>query len=210
MNIHPERFRPVRHRYQPVLIQLEALFHDMDRAYADAARQYGFQCRGCADNCCLTRFYHHTLLEYLYLLEGVRSLEPTMRQVARARARKADSKLSAMDPGRPAPRVMCPLNQQSRCTLYDYRPMICRLHGIPYELHRPDAGATPYPGCEAFFDQCRQRGRTDYAPFDRTPFYRRMAVLEKALRTEIAFTGKIKLTIAQMMVTITENHNEIH
>ncbi len=204
MNIHPERFLPVRHRYRPVLIQLETLFNDMDRAYAAAARQYGFQCHGCADNCCLTRFYHHTLLEYLFLLEGLRNVEPAMRKVLCARALAADSQQSAA-----APRVMCPLNRQSRCTLYAHRPMICRLHGIPYELHRPGAGATTYPGCDAFFDQCRQRGRTDYAPFDRTPFYRRMADLENTVRSRAAYTGKIKLTIAQMMVAITENNHEI-
>jgi Fe-S-cluster containining protein len=208
MNIHPGRFRPVRHRYLPFLIQLEALFDDMDRSYATAARRYGFQCHGCTDNCCLTRFYHHTLLEYLYLQEGLRSVEPAVRQAVRARALEADGQLSTASPGQPAPRVMCPLNRQSRCTLYDYRPMICRLHGIPYELHRLDAGVTTYPGCDAFFDQCRQHGRTDYTPFDRTPFYRRMALLEKALRANLAVTDKIKLTIAQMMAAITESHDE--
>jgi hypothetical protein len=55
------------------------LFDEMDQAYTVVAGQYGFQCNGCADNCCLTRFYHHTLLEYLYLVEGLRTLEPDVR-----------------------------------------------------------------------------------------------------------------------------------
>ena len=38
------------------------LFEQMDRAYDAAARNSGFVCNGCRDNCCLTRFYHHTLV----------------------------------------------------------------------------------------------------------------------------------------------------
>ncbi len=42
----------------------------MDLKYKEAADYYGFDCTGCEDNCCFTRFFHHTLLEYLYIMEG--------------------------------------------------------------------------------------------------------------------------------------------
>ena len=80
MNLTLERLLTIRHRYLPLLNRMETLFGEMNRAYETVAGQYGFQCNGCADNCCLTRFYHHTLLEYLYLMEGLRTLESGVRQ----------------------------------------------------------------------------------------------------------------------------------
>ena len=79
MDLIPERLLTIRHRYLPLLERLETLFSEMDQSYTAVAGQYGFQCNGCADNCCLTRFYHHTVLEYLYLMEGLRTLEPDAR-----------------------------------------------------------------------------------------------------------------------------------
>ena len=93
--------------------------------------------------------------------------------------------------------------------LYAFRPMICRLHGIPHELHRPGGNVIKNPGCNAFFDQCRKSGTSAYIRFDRTPFYRQMAILEKDLRQATGYTDKIKLTIAQMLVTITDGAYEI-
>jgi Fe-S-cluster containining protein len=101
------------------------------------------------------------------------------------------------------------LNHNGWCLVYTHRPMICRLHGIPHELYRPDGEILKSPGCDAFFDQCRQRGKNDYIPFDRTPFYRQMAMLEKELRLETGYHEKIKLTIAQMLGTITDRRYEI-
>ena len=106
-------------------------------------------------------------------------------------------------------RIMCPLNRNERCTLYPYRPMICRLHGIPHELQRSGGNPIKNPGCDAFFNQCRQRGQTDYIRFDRTPFYRQMAALEQELRIKTGYSDKIKLTIAQMLMSITDNAYEI-
>jgi hypothetical protein len=51
--------------------------------------------------------------------------------------------------------------------------------------------------------------QTEYIRFDRTPFYRQMAALEQELRKETGYTDKIKLTIAQMLVAITDSAHEI-
>ena len=209
MNLTLEQFRKHRHRYLPLLDRLKTLFGEMDQAYTSVARRYGFHCNGCADNCCLTRFYHHTLLEYLYLLEGVGTLDPTIRQAVDRQAQSAGQPMAAADCRDEALRIMCPLNLDERCILYPYRPMICRLHGIPHELQRPGGHSVKNPGCDAFFDQCRESGRTSYIRFDRTPYYRQMAMLENELRSATGYRGKIKLTIAQMLATITESTHEI-
>jgi Fe-S-cluster containining protein len=209
MKLTPEAFLTARSRYLPLLMRLESLFNEMDRAYAAVADRYGFRCNGCTDNCCLTRFFHHTLLEYLYLMEGVQGLAPDARHAIIAKARAVNDAMAAENADNGAHRSMCPLNNDGRCALYPYRPMICRLHGIPHELHRPGGEVVKQPGCDAFFAHCRHSGKDAYIPFDRTPFYRQMAMLEKELRFTTGYTDKIKLSIAQMLVTIAEETDEI-
>ncbi|MFO7712866.1 hypothetical protein [Desulfosarcina sp.] len=193
-----------------MLKRLETLFLEMDRAYAAVADQYGFRCDGCADNCCLTRFHHHTLLEYLYLVEGMRTLESGVRRTLQKNASAVSACMSAADGCDETLRIMCPLNRDGWCSLYRYRPMICRLHGIPHELQRPGGGIIKNPGCNPFLERCRESGKTDYIRFDRTPFYRQMAMLERDLRRETGYTEKLRLTIAQMLVTIMDSGNEIN
>ncbi len=201
----------IAHRtiYLSALDRLAALFERMDQAYAAVADQYGFHCSGCKDNCCLTRFYHHTLLEYLYLIDGLRQLDATTWQAVRRQAVTVDAQMARAERRGESSRIMCPLNENGRCLVYPHRPMICRLHGIPHELHRPDGKILKNPGCDAFFDQIRKNGKSDYIPFDRTPFYRDMAMLEKQLRSQTGYHEKIKLTVAQMLAAITDRHHEI-
>lgn len=210
MNLNPERFLPSRERYLPLLQRLEALFDEMDRAYSAVADQYGFHCSGCADNCCLSRFAHHTLLEYLYLVEGMGTLETETAAALSQHAVAVAVQMADVDRSGEPLRSMCPLNRQGRCLLYRHRPMICRLHGIPHELRGPAGSFVRHPGCDVFFDHCRERGQTDYIPFDRTPYYRRMAMLEQDLRRLTGYTEKIKLTVAQALATLTERADEIN
>ncbi len=201
MNLTAESFSPLRSLYLPILERLAAIFSEMDHAYETVAEKYGFVCNGCKENCCQTRFYHHTLLEYLYLMEGLNTLdEGTIKEVREEAMAANDRMADADNKGLPI-RVMCPLNKDGRCLSYRYRPMICRLHGIPHELRHPDGRILKNPGCDAFFDQCRSLGKTDYIPFDRTPFYRQMAMLENELRKCVGHMDKIKRTVAQMILT---------
>jgi Fe-S-cluster containining protein len=184
------------HESEQLLQELSQLYERMDRAYEEAAAAYGFVCAGCEDNCCKTRFYHHTLIEYLYLNAGLDRLPTAQRECIVRRAGDAVQAMDAADGSGRAVAVMCPLNEAQRCLLYAYRPMICRLHGIPHQLHRPDGQRLVGPGCGDFDRRC---GRSNRIFLDRTPFYADMAGLEKRLRRQFKFEGKIKLTIAQML-----------
>jgi hypothetical protein len=187
-----------RNVYIPFLDRLKEIYAAMDGKYQEAADYYGFECTGCEDNCCLTRFYHYTLIEYLYIKEGFHCLENKkqveVKQRSLAVCRKTDE---ADKKGKPV-QQMCPVNFGSLCVLYPYRPMICRLHGIPHELQRPDQGILNSPGCGTFALKCHGKKRFK---FDRTPFYMQMAALEKKMKQAVGMTQKIKMTVAQMIVT---------
>jgi Fe-S-cluster containining protein len=198
-----------RRQLRPLLDRLKILFDGMDEAYAAVADRYGFHCSGCTDNCCRTRFFHHTLVEFFYLIEGVATLPPATQESLVVAARSVNNKIDAAERRADAIRIMCPLNQEGRCILYPFRPMICRLHGIPHELHGPNGQVVKNPGCDLFFEQSREQGRTAYIRFDRTPFYRQMAMLENQMRSQSGYSGKIKLTVAQMLTTAIESIHEI-
>lgn len=171
----------------------------MDRSYKNTADRYGFACSGCKDNCCLTLFHHHTHIEIFYLSKGFRSLErPRQEAIAEKAEAVCRAARAAAKNGTPV-RQMCPLNFDNRCCLYAFRPMICRLHGIPSELLRPDGQTRRAPGCAAFMERC---GKLAYLLFDRTPFYRDLVGLEQALKLDIPNAGKIKMTVAEMILAL--------
>ncbi|MFO7494470.1 MAG: hypothetical protein R6X05_02415 [Desulfobacterales bacterium] len=180
----------------PFRDRLQALYAHMDRAYQAVARRYGFDCQGCDESCCRTRFDHHTLLEYLYLREGLARLAPEVQAAVRQRAVDVWCETAALERQGLPMRVMCPLNQNGRCRLYAYRPMICRLHGIPHELRPLERPVSYGPGCHLFSER---HARQAYVPFDRSPLYARMARLEQEIRRALGFGARLKMTIAEML-----------
>ncbi|QTA79416.1 Uncharacterized protein dnl_16860 [Desulfonema limicola] len=181
----------------PFLEQLKKVYIKMDAAYNNAAAHYGFECRGCPDNCCLTRFFHHTVLEYAYVKKGFFLLKPEIQEDVKKSASDVCRKTSELQKENKEIRLMCPLNFKGLCQIYEYRPMICRLHGIAHELHW--SGKITYgPGCGAFTDHTKGM---NYYKFDRTPFYIEIADLENELKKRAGIASKIKMTIAEMIET---------
>ncbi|MBU0996075.1 MAG: YkgJ family cysteine cluster protein [Proteobacteria bacterium] len=189
-------YSPIPDRARPFLDELENLYREMDRQYYIASTHYAFDCSGCEDNCCLTRFYHHTLAEFLYLTSAFLKLPP---ETADEIIKKARLAVQTYEKDAPPQRIMCPLNTDGRCVLYNHRPMICRMHGIPNEMRRPDGITLRGPGCPEFN---RRHGKKEYYTFDRTPFYIKMATIEKNLKTALQLSLKFKKTIAEMIVSI--------
>lgn len=179
--------------------KLAALYEDMDAGYDAACDHYGFVCRGCEDNCCMTRFYHHTCLEYFYLRSGYESLNPQVQEKISDKAFSLCRKMEQADMEKKTGlRVMCPLNSDNGlCMLYQYRPMICRMHGVAHELKRPDGRTVSGPGCDEF--SLLEQNQPQYR-FDRTPFYIKMAQIESELRKATGIQTRIKMTIAEMIL----------
>ncbi len=181
----------------PFIEKIGAFYSQIDQKYREAAKYYDFKCTGCDNNCCLTRFYHHTLLEYLSLKKGYDRLGNDKKMVIEEKARNIVGKTRALENKGMPIRFMCPLNFKGACILYEYRPMICRLHGIPHELQKPGAETMKSPGCEEFTNSF---GEKQYYRFDRTPFYLRLAEMENDLKQATGITGRFKMTIAQMLL----------
>lgn len=186
----------------PFLKRLESLFAAMDKQYTATAARYGFVCKGCRDNCCRTLFFHHSLLEYLYLLQGFSTLNKDTQNEIKKKAEKVCRQIAEDEKKGKTPRRMCPLNFDGLCILYKYRPMICRLHGLPHELTKPGHSTVYIPGCDDFDRQCNGK---PYMQFDRTLFYTDMAQCEKKLREAVGFNRKIKMTVAEMILDFPDN-----
>lgn len=180
-------------RAAPFLDRLARLYEEMDRACAAVADRYGFRCRGCDDNCCRSRFHHHTVAEYLYIGEGLRGMPHDDRAEVRRRAAAA------------VPGDLCPVNDGVRCRIYAHRPMICRLHGVAHETRRPDGRVLTGPGCDLFTETA---GGRDRGALDRTPFYQELARLEGELRAELGLSGRPRLTVGEIIQTLQPEPSE--
>ncbi len=181
-----------------VFAPLSALYRAMDDAFGQTARQYGFICRGCEDNCCKSLFFHHTFVEKAYLIHGFFELSPPRKDAVVQKARGYADQTFSGENGSHQPQslgLMCPLNENGKCSLYTFRPMICRLHGLPHEFLRPDGRLIKGLGCAAGeFD------KQAYISFDRTPFYQELARVELQFRQQHQKTGKLKQTVAQIIL----------
>lgn len=183
--------------------EIGEIYQSMAEVYDDVAQAISLTCSGCPDNCCDSYFLHYTYCEWAYLWEGIRKLDDAHidRIVQRSRD-YVDQSRRMIAQGR-RPQIMCPLNDDGLCGVYSHRLMICRTHGVPATLTRPDGQHLRFPGCF----RCQEIVNQKYAveseapAMDRTVLYRRLAQLEsRFLGDRRGILPKIKLTIAEMIV----------
>jgi hypothetical protein len=85
--------------------------------------------------------------------------------------------------------------------LYLYRPMICRTHGVPARLRRPDGRTPHFPGCFRCQELMTKPGSAAIE-MDRTALLRRLVTLENAfLGGRPAALPKMKMSLAAMLMT---------
>lgn len=181
---------------------LAALYQAMETRYAAVAEEIGLSCAGCPDNCCDSYFLHYTYAEWAYLWQGLRALEPAALARISARAEQYVADSQALLARGERPQLLCPLNEAGRCDLYGHRLMICRLHGIPAAMTRPDGRYLRFPGCFRCQEIVRKRpGGEDMAPLmNRTDLLAGVAELEaELLGGRRHLYPKVKRTIAEMI-----------
>ena len=187
-----------------ITVQIGQLYYDMEKAYDIVADQLKLSCTGCPDNCCDSYFLHHTYLEWGYLWFGLEKLSFKKQQEIFNRAEKYDRQSEELVKQGERPRLMCPLNENGRCVLYQFRLMICRTHGVPAAMIRPDGRKLSFPGCFV----CQEIVEKDYMDIsdvpvmERTELLKRMVALEQALlQGKRHLVPRLKMTIAKMLVS---------
>ncbi len=182
---------------EQMVLALQKLYKEMELRYNRVARMLRFTCEGCDDNCCDSYFQHYTYLEWWYLWQGLSGLAEGEREdiieKAKTYVQKANEALSTGE----RPQIMCPLNRDGLCCLYEHRLLICRNHGVPASMSRPDGKKLSFPGCH----RCQQISGNSPPQVDRTAMLSQMVMLEtQFLEGRGRAYPRIKLTIAEMIV----------
>ena len=175
----------------------------MESGYDEVARALKFSCKGCPDNCCDSYFLHHTYTEWAYLWKGFRELDEAKQQELLERSKQYILDCAEAEANGERPQVMCPLNEEGRCILYTHRLMVCRTHGVPASMRRPDGQTLNFPGCFRCQEIVTRKFVHDsQAPHvERTPLLQRLVGVERKLMGEkLHLYPRVKLTIAQMLV----------
>ena len=182
--------------------ELEDIYEKLQQEYERVAGVLNFSCTGCPDNCCDSYFLHHTYAEWAHLWLGIRQLEPKRQQVLITRATSylelCEQDLAAGQ----RPQRMCPLNEEGLCALYQHRLLVCRTHGVPATMTRPDGQTLRFPGCFRCQDIVDARYQQEQPPHvERTFLLRKLALLEnELLDNKRHLMPKVKITIAEMLV----------
>ncbi len=179
--------------------RIAALYSEMEKAYDALAQGLHFSCAGCPDNCCDSYFQHHTYSEWAYLWEGLQQLTEERRERFMARAGEYVRQSQTMLAREERPNLMCPINEDGLCALYPHRMMICRLHGVPSAMTRPDGKRLEFPGC--FRCQEIVAGQEHIPHLDRTKMYQTLVEIEMDwLGPKRRILPKVRMTLAEMMV----------
>lgn len=131
--------------YESLVAQIDALFKNVSEKFADEVK-----CKeGCSD--CCHALFDIPLVEALYLNAKFQEVDEKERNKILIEADKADRKANVLKKkiskdaeqsesadilGRVAQeRIRCPLlSEVNVCQLYAFRPITCRVYGIPLEI----------------------------------------------------------------------------
>ncbi|MEI6134915.1 MAG: hypothetical protein WCP72_08060 [Desulfomonile sp.] len=176
--------------------RLKELYEQIDYIYRKAAVQSAFSCYGCdGAKCCTVDLIVHTFAEMLYMRRGLGALNRPTRLEIKKRSKQV-VELKRLDSLGEYRNAICAANFDGKCKIYDYRPMICRLAGIPHFIDKPNSTRVFGPGCDRF--ELNACDNISVEKIDRTPFYRKLAELEiETINTQGRRTQS--LTIAEIL-----------
>ncbi|MBU0679846.1 MAG: hypothetical protein KKD73_00335 [Proteobacteria bacterium] len=179
--------------------RIAAIYEEIEKQYNVVAKALDFSCTGCPDNCCDSYFLHHTYTEWAYLWQGMAALPAEKKQQFVRRSQEyVQQSQEALARGE-RPQIMCPLNDDGLCGLYKHRLLICRLHGVPSSMTRPDGQQLLFPGC--FRCQEITGAGEDVPRMDRTKIFQQVVQIEMEwLGVKRNVLPKVKMTIAEMII----------
>jgi hypothetical protein len=183
-------------------LELGDIYKAMEQQYDSLASEISLTCSGCRDNCCDSYFLHYTYCEWAYLWEGIRALDDETLERIVDRSKQYVEESRKILERRERPKLMCPLNDDGLCSLYFHRLMICRLHGVPASMTRPDGQTLKFPGCFRCQEIIQEKyEQEDEVPFmNRTELLGRVATLEsELLKGRRHLFPKVRRSIAEMI-----------
>ncbi len=185
-----------------VLSELEDIYDRLQQQYSDVALDLDFSCAGCSDNCCDSYFLHHTYAEWAHLWLGFMQLDPEKQSEVLQRCRKYQELSEVALAAGERPLLMCPLNEDGLCLLYEHRLLVCRTHGVPATITRPDGKTIQFPGCFRCQEIVENRPVEKQCPsVERTTLLTRLAQLENELLDHKRhLMPRVKITIAEMLM----------
>ncbi len=184
--------------------ELAEIYRDMENGYSLITAEVGLSCQGCSDNCCDSYFLHHTYSEWAYMWQGLREIKEELRLEITNKAKEYVRDSRELLARRQRPQLPCPLlDKNGLCSLYHHRMLVCRMHGIPASMTRPDGQSIQFPGCF----RCQEIVGKKYPQeknipaMDRTGLFRRMVCVEsKLLGEKRHILPRVKMTIAEMII----------
>lgn len=183
--------------------RVEQLYVQMEAHYNNVARALAFSCKGCPDNCCDSYFQHHTYVEWAYFWRGFSQMAPERQELVKSWAEKYTAECRKAESRGERPQVMCPLNEDGLCILYSHRLLVCRTHGVPAGMRRPDGKVLQFPGCFRCQERVEEREQQGLKTprVDRTPLLMELVQVEdELLEYKRHVYPKVKLTIAEMIL----------
>ena len=117
-------------KYLQLVARIEAFGQAIRQRYAEQVT-----CHAGCDGCCYQQFTVFPVEAY-HVHQAVARLTPGARQRLRQRVGRSADAFRMLD--QPS---ACVLLEHGRCSLYEGRPLICRLHGYPFYsamIERPD------------------------------------------------------------------------
>ncbi|MEW6458728.1 MAG: hypothetical protein AB1441_06625 [Bacillota bacterium] len=185
--------------YEQLVAGADAAFQKMEREHGDRIR--------CALHCvdCCYAVFGLFLIESVYLKQLFDELGANEKAAALLRADKADKALAALekslkeqdDPQLQSyalarERIRCPLlNERDECILYPFRPITCRVYGIPTAI-----GGRAFVCGQAGFEEGQS-----YPTFDLDAVYRSLHRLSKEL---LVRAGETDLERADFLVSVSK------
>ena len=121
-----EAFLGEKIKYKDFLIELDSR---LDKYFESFGANICCK-RGCAD-CCEKGEYPVSDVELEFLTEGYKHLEPDVQSIVR-------QNIKNMEKG-----GKCPFLIEKLCSVYEYRPIVCRVHGLAY-LYKGNEVKLPY------------------------------------------------------------------
>jgi len=180
--------KPYYQQYEQLISHMDQVFSQMKEQYSECVTCY----LGCAD-CCYALF-DLTLIEAMYIHDKFNELvEEQQQKEILERAEKVDRQIhvikrkafKASQDGREQKDIMldiarekigCPmLTENNQCILYDYRPITCRIYGLP----------------TAIGDQSHTCGKTNFVEGMTYPTIKIDQVHERLIKLSHEWTSKI-------------------